>query len=564
MSGDGSGEQPLRYDFEVTAASTYARVARMVGAMEAPGLVVDLGAGVGALGAALGVIGFDYLGLAADPANVAAMVDAGLDAGPIDLRSTDVVELVRSEIDRRSPRRVAAITLLDVVEHLPDPEELLDGVRRLVAAIGERQGTAPLLVLSIPNVAHIDLAGKLVTGRWDVTEVGLLDSTHVSLFTEDRLERLVADLGFVEAARDDVVRRADDQCFPRDHPAQVDTPLAAYLRYLRDAAGPGAETYQFVRAYRLDPGAAGAHDRVAPPASATAGAPDGDGTGDPFLSVVVRTQGRRATLLDTLTCLAAQDDGDFEVLLMVDDPDVAVVGRVEALVEPFDPSFRARLHVHHVTGGGRSRPLNAALERAHGRYFAILDDDDVVTAGWVSAFRRCHERMPGRMLRAACVVQSIERRDGALADHEVTSGFRAVHPETFDLLDAVRANRSPSCSYALPMGTIGELGLRFDETLRVCEDWKLEIEVARVAGVSSDPEVTSIYRRWTDGGGSDGLEDTTAWIEDHERVLADLDRVPTLVPPGSLTRIHRVYEYVEELERRLGLRGAGDPPYRPT
>ncbi len=203
-----------------------------------------------------------------------------------------------------------------------------------------------------------------------------------------------------------------------------------------------------------------------------------------------------------------------------------------------------------------------ALDAARGRYLAILDDDDIVTADWVGAFRRAVERAPGAMARTACVVQAIERRDGGIADYEVTSGFVDAYPAEFDLVDAIRANRSPSCSYAVPLGTVDALGLRFDETLRVCEDWRFELEVARVAGVSSGPEVTSIYRRWNDGGGSDGDEDSAAWIEDHDRVVARLDASPTLLPPGSLTRIHRVYEYVEQLERELGRRTHDDPPFR--
>ena len=34
---------------------------------------------------------------------------------------------------------------------------------------------------------------------------------------------------------------------------------------------------------------------------------------EPFLTVITRTMGTRATLVDTLTTLAAQDDDDFEV-----------------------------------------------------------------------------------------------------------------------------------------------------------------------------------------------------------------------------------------------------------
>ena len=46
----------------------------------------------------------------------------------------------------------------------------------------------------------------------------------------------------------------------------------------------------------------------------------------PFLTVITRTLGARATLVDTLTSLAAQADGDFEVRLMLN-PDAGAVRR---------------------------------------------------------------------------------------------------------------------------------------------------------------------------------------------------------------------------------------------
>ncbi|MEO1059693.1 MAG: hypothetical protein AAFY28_22550, partial [Actinomycetota bacterium] len=87
--GDG-----LRYDFEFSWGSTYARAARLIAATCRPGRVLDLGAGVGSLGAAVHAFGFDYLGGDVDPANVAAMGDRGRTAFELDLLADDVVDHV--------------------------------------------------------------------------------------------------------------------------------------------------------------------------------------------------------------------------------------------------------------------------------------------------------------------------------------------------------------------------------------------------------------------------------------------------------------------------------------
>jgi hypothetical protein len=42
------------------------------------------------------------------------------------------------------------------------------------------------------------------------------------------------------------------------------------------------------------------------------------------------------------------------------------------------------------------------------------------------------------------------------------------------------------------------------------------------------------------------------------RVVADLDATPTVLPAGSLGRIHQLYDRIEELEIELGLRDRDD------
>lgn len=73
-----------------------------------------------------------------------------------------------------------AILALDVLEHLPEPVRALRALAGLLAPGGR-------LVLSVPNVAHWTVRLGLLCGRFDRTDTGILDRTHVHFFTRKTL-----------------------------------------------------------------------------------------------------------------------------------------------------------------------------------------------------------------------------------------------------------------------------------------------------------------------------------------------------------------------------------------
>lgn len=80
--------------------------------------------------------------------------------------------------------------LLDVIEHLKDPEAFLDGLRA-------RLDDAPrTLILTTPNIAFIVPRLMLLFGQFNYGQAGILDRTHTRLFTFRTLRRLLRDAGF--------------------------------------------------------------------------------------------------------------------------------------------------------------------------------------------------------------------------------------------------------------------------------------------------------------------------------------------------------------------------------
>jgi glycosyltransferase involved in cell wall biosynthesis len=271
--------------------------------------------------------------------------------------------------------------------------------------------------------------------------------------------------------------------------------------------------------------------------------PDDEAVDRPFLTIVVRTQGRRPeTVRDTLLCLLAQTAQDFEIVVTVHDAAAAQVADVRHAVGDVPSAARDRMRVLEVEGGGRARPLNEAFAVANGRYVAFLDDDDLVLGHWVESFSTLADCSPGSVLRAVCVEQAVvgEAWDGD------RPGVRAVgpvvhrYPAQFDLVEHLAHNRSPFMAYAFPRAVFHQLGLRFDETLDICEDWDFELQAALLVGVASTDAVTCIYRRWTGGESSYTRHTVEEWRRTEGAIIARLDARPHLFPSGTITRLREV------------------------
>ena len=189
----------MRYNFPFSPDSPYAHIVELIAAnVSERGVVLDLGCGHAAIAAPLVESGFQYVGCDADRSTVDHLRSSGLaDAHLVDL--TDVAALAGRLDQLIAGRRVIAVTALDVLEHLSNPDEVLTALHEWMSSCG-----AEFLGVSVPNVAHVDLASKLLTGRWDITPTGLLDETHLRFFTERSLTSLMSQVGFSPAAQHDL------------------------------------------------------------------------------------------------------------------------------------------------------------------------------------------------------------------------------------------------------------------------------------------------------------------------------------------------------------------------
>jgi len=82
------------------------------------------------------------------------------------------------------------LLLLDVIEHLKEPEVFLDRLR------SQFTYSTQTLILTTPNVAFGVQRLMLMLGQFNYGKAGILDRTHTRLFTFRSLSHLLADAGF--------------------------------------------------------------------------------------------------------------------------------------------------------------------------------------------------------------------------------------------------------------------------------------------------------------------------------------------------------------------------------
>jgi 2-polyprenyl-3-methyl-5-hydroxy-6-metoxy-1,4-benzoquinol methylase len=89
------------------------------------------------------------------------------------------------------------ILLLDVLEHLVNPSAT---VRRLLPLLKP----AGRVIVAVPNVAHWSIRFRLLCGRFDYEDSGILDRTHLHLYTMRTARNMLTE-GGLELIAEDIV-----------------------------------------------------------------------------------------------------------------------------------------------------------------------------------------------------------------------------------------------------------------------------------------------------------------------------------------------------------------------
>jgi 2-polyprenyl-3-methyl-5-hydroxy-6-metoxy-1,4-benzoquinol methylase/sulfur carrier protein ThiS len=128
----------------------------------------------------------------------------------------------------------------DVLEHCVYPELVVFQFHELLADNGR-------LIVSLPNVAHGDVRLSLLAGVFKYSETGLLDRTHLRLFTRETIKAFFEASGFlVEKIFGSTTPIGTTEVGVPD--AGIPVAAIEYVRNQRDAS-----VYQYIMELRPDP-----------------------------------------------------------------------------------------------------------------------------------------------------------------------------------------------------------------------------------------------------------------------------------------------------------------------
>lgn len=93
------------------------------------------------------------------------------------------------EVLAASDERFDLVSFNDVLEHLYDPWDILSQVHGRLTPNGR-------VLATIPSIQYAPVVWQLLRGRWDYTDYGTLDRTHVRFFTKATMIELFHKSGF--------------------------------------------------------------------------------------------------------------------------------------------------------------------------------------------------------------------------------------------------------------------------------------------------------------------------------------------------------------------------------
>jgi len=157
-----------RYDFPVDAGNKKTVYSIIASWVEPGKRALDVGCDTGNLGAFMKGMGLSVDGIEMDPVAALSAKDK-LDSVSVgSVEDPAVLDSLNGPYDY--------IIFADVLEHLSSPEATLERVKPLLKAGGH-------VIASLPNVANFRVRFGLLFGRFEYTEIGILDRTHLRFYT---------------------------------------------------------------------------------------------------------------------------------------------------------------------------------------------------------------------------------------------------------------------------------------------------------------------------------------------------------------------------------------------
>ncbi len=261
------------------------------------------------------------------------------------------------------------------------------------------------------------------------------------------------------------------------------------------------------------------------------------------VSVIIPTRNRPGQLHAALATVARQRGGAAVEVVVVNDGGTDVRPVVDSLG---DAVTACTITLREQRGAAHAR--NVAVEVAQGDHLAFLDDDDLFLDGHLDTALAELRRTQSDLVYAGALVS--DRRLPDVHDYRTDSvARRKCYPFDNDMLMVANYIHTGS----VVVRNFSDSAIRFDETLRLCEDWDMWLSLRHTLGFTfcHVDRVTSVYHQVADDGGlvhSGEAEETSPfsrirtmlyrkWPVEDDLVLAARHWLSTLdVRSGELVR----------------------------
>lgn len=94
-----------------------------------------------------------------------------------------IEEIDKSELESKFDK-YDYIILADLLEHLISPYDVIEKLQCILKEDGQ-------LLISIPNISHIDIIENLLNNKFNYNDVGLLDTTHLRFYTLSSFAQMI-------------------------------------------------------------------------------------------------------------------------------------------------------------------------------------------------------------------------------------------------------------------------------------------------------------------------------------------------------------------------------------
>ncbi len=286
---------------------------------------------------------------------------------PAELARTRLDEVIVGDCERMdfaehfTPGEFDAILFADVLEHLRDPEAVIERVKPYLAPGG-------VIVASIPNARNASVVTMLARGDWTYQEAGLMDRTHIHFFTRREIQRAFGRAGY----RIDAMRYVHD---PNVHhwvaagrPAALNFGSIA-IQTPTPADAEELFVYQFLVRAQVAPSDPFAH------------------AARPLVSIVIPVRNQLALTRACVESLRANTPDPVEIIVVDNGSEDDTPAWAAA-----QPDVR---HLRNDENRGFAAACNQGLAAARGDYVVLLNNDTLTPVGWLDALIAPMVRDPG-------------------------------------------------------------------------------------------------------------------------------------------------------------------------